>query len=149
MLAEAVGIGIVISLLLTETIGLAAGGIVVPGYIAYNLHNFSQVVGTMLVALVTWVIVRLMSEVMLIYGRRLLVMSILVGYILGHISKIFPPLELGKAILDLSAIGYVIPGLIAYWIERQGIYRTFTTMIVAAVLVRLILAALTGGKVLP
>jgi poly-gamma-glutamate biosynthesis protein PgsC/CapC len=149
MLAEAVGIGIVISLLLTETVGLAAGGIVVPGYIAYNLHNFAHVIGTMLVAIITWLIVKLLQEIMLIYGRRLLVMSILVGYILGHISKLFPPIELGRALLDLSAIGYVIPGLIAYWIERQGVYRTFTTMIVAAVLVRLILAALSGGKVIP
>ena len=40
MLAQAVGIGIIFSLLLTETVGLAAGGIVVPGYIAYNLHQF-------------------------------------------------------------------------------------------------------------
>lgn len=149
MLAEAVAIGIVISLLLTETIGLAAGGIVVPGYIAYNLHHIDRTIGTLLVAIVAWILVKILSKYTLIYGRRLLVISILTGYILGHISRLFPPIKLGPELLDISSIGYVIPGLLAYWIERQGIYRTITTLIVAAVLVRLILIFANGGAVIP
>ncbi len=149
MLAQAVGIGIIVSLVLTETVGLAAGGIVVPGYIAYNLHHPWKIVVTILTALLTWLIVKAISRVALIYGRRLLVISILIGYILGHIFRIFPSFSVGTHILDLEAIGYVIPGLIAYWIERQGVISTLLMMLTTASLVRLILTAVTGGVIIP
>lgn len=149
LLAEAVGLGIVISLLFTETLGVAAGGIVVPGYVAFQLHHWDQVIGTLIAATLTWVIVKGLSQIALIYGRRLLVICILVGYILGYFTRIFSPVTIKAGLYDLSAIGYVIPGLMAYWIERQGFLRTLTTLFVAAVLVRLILAAVTGGMVLP
>ena len=35
----AIGLGMVISLFLTETLGVMAGGIIVPGYFALYLHN--------------------------------------------------------------------------------------------------------------
>ena len=34
-----IGIGMVLSLFLTETLGVTAGGIIVPGYIAMNLES--------------------------------------------------------------------------------------------------------------
>ena len=34
-----IGIGMVLSLFLTETLGVTAGGIIVPGYIAKNLER--------------------------------------------------------------------------------------------------------------
>ena len=34
-----IGIGMVLSLFLTETLGVTAGGIIVPGYIAMNLDD--------------------------------------------------------------------------------------------------------------
>ncbi len=149
LLAEAVGIGIVISLLLTETLGVAAGGIVVPGYVAFQLHHWDQVIGTLIAATLAWAIVKLLSQFTLIYGRRLLVISILVGYVLGYTTRVFSPITIQAGVYDLSAIGYVIPGLMAYWIERQGFLRTLTTLFIAAVLVRLILAAITGGAIIP
>ncbi|HAE90682.1 MAG TPA: poly-gamma-glutamate biosynthesis protein PgsC, partial [Idiomarina sp.] len=37
ILAVAIGIGLFFTLLLTQTLGLAAGGLVVPGYVALQL----------------------------------------------------------------------------------------------------------------
>ena len=149
LLAESVALGIVISLLFTETLGVAAGGIVVPGYVAFQLHHWDKVLGTLVAASLTWLIVKALSQVALIYGRRLLVISVLIGYVLGYVTRVFSPVTIQAGLYDISAIGYVIPGLMAYWIERQGFFRTLTTLFVAAVLVRLILAAATGGVVLP
>ena len=39
MIEIAIGIGIVLSLILTETVGVTAGGVIVPGYIALYLHD--------------------------------------------------------------------------------------------------------------
>ena len=39
----------------------------------------------------------------------------------------------------------VIPGLIANWMERQGLWSTLCVMTTTAVLVRLLLMILNGG----
>jgi hypothetical protein len=47
----------------------------------------------------------------------------------------------------LQAVGYIIPGLIAYWMLRQGIVETICTMFMAAFIVRLALVVGHGGRV--
>ncbi len=134
-----------ISFFLTETIGLAAGGIVVPGYIALSLNEPFRAVATVVVALVTYLIIKILSRFMLVFGRRMLLLGILVGYLLGYVTKIAPPLRLDTVRLDLSVIGYVIPGLVAYWMNRQGVVETLSTMLIAAVLTRLLITVVSGG----
>ncbi len=148
MLIEAIGIGMFLSLVLTETIGLAAGGIVVPGYIALVLHHPLQVISTILVALITYAVVKFMSLYLVIYGRRLLIVSILVGYVIAYFTKISPMVSLDTLSINIETIGFVIPGLIAYWIARQGIIPTLSAMIIVASLVRLIIIIIHNGIVL-
>lgn len=136
-----------LNLLLTETIGLAAGGIVVPGYIALNLHQPDMVVSTVILALITYLLLYLLSRFILLYGRRLLIVSIIIGYLLGYLTRIYPSISIETLQLDITTIGFVVPGLIAYWMQRQGIVETISTMIIAAVIVRLILIILTGGTI--
>ncbi len=141
----AVGLGLVISLIFSEAFGLAAGGMVVPGYLALALGEPWRVVGTIGAALITFLIVRLMSQFMLLYGRRHLVMVILIGFVIGHLTRVvFGRPEIPE-LLSFEAIGYVIPGLMAYWMERQGALTTLMAMIMASTLVRLILMVGTGG----
>lgn len=146
MIIETIGLGMLISFLLTETIGLAAGGIVVPGYIALTLNQPIRIIATAVVALITYVIIKVLSRFMLIFGRRMLLLGILVGYLLGYASKVFSPITLSPMRLDLSVIGYVIPGLIAYWMNRQGVIETISTMVLAAVLTRLLIIVISGGS---
>jgi poly-gamma-glutamate biosynthesis protein PgsC/CapC len=149
MIIVAVGLGMILTLLFTETIGLAAGGVVVPGYIALNLHHPVQVVSTVLVALATYLVVKVIAHYILIYGRRLLIVSILIGYLIGYATRLFPPVSLGHNYIDLATIGFVIPGLIAYWFHRQGIPETISAMVIVSVLVRLIIIVITGGVISP
>lgn len=149
MIIEAIGLGLLISIFLTETIGLAAGGIVVPGYIALMLHHPFRVMGTVAVSLATYWVVKALSTVMLIYGRRLLVICILIGYLLGYLSKQFPLITISSFRFDVATIGFIIPGLMAYWMERQGVIPTISAMLVASVLTRLVLISITKGVVLP
>lgn len=148
MVIEAVGIGMLLSLFFVETIGVAAGGIVVPGYIAVMLHHPFRVMGTIACALVSLAVIKSISRVTILYGRRLLVMCILVGYLLGYVSKLYPTVEMNYGGIDISTIGYVIPGLMTYWMERQGIIYTITSMLIVSCLARLILIVLTGGVIL-
>jgi poly-gamma-glutamate biosynthesis protein PgsC/CapC len=141
----AIGLGLIMSLIFSEAFGLAAGGMVVPGYIALALAEPVRVVGTVAAAIVTFLIVRLMGRFMLLYGRRHLVMVILVGFLIGHLTRLIFGRPEVPEIWSFEAIGYIIPGLMAYWMERQGALATLVSMLMAAVLVRLVLIVAVGG----
>jgi len=140
----AIGIGVTFSLIFHEVFGLAAGGIVVPGYIALNYHNPWMLVGTLLVALVTWLCIRVVGQFVFVYGRRRMVLAVLIGFILGYFTR----QVWGGAIGDIriEAIGYIIPGLIANWMERQGVYKTITTVLMGGAAVRLLTILAMGGR---
>jgi len=143
----AVGIGVIISLVFSELLGASAGGIVVPGYIALYLDKPLQILGTLIISLLTWGFIRLIGQFTLLFGKRRMVLSILIGFILGWVSRIMVIQEITIHQLQMQSIGYIVPGLIANWFERQGFWKTVSTMGVAAVLVRLVLTVVFGGEV--
>ena len=140
----AIGLGIVISLFLTETLGVMAGGVIVPGYIALFLHDPLRVFGTFFASLITFGIVQFLSKFIFIYGKRRLVLSLLLGFILGYISKIY---FIGQDDTNLAVIGNIIPGLIANWMDRQGIIRTLSVILMTAGTVQLLLILISGGQI--
>ena len=164
ILAVAIGIGLFFTLLLTQTLGLAAGGLVVPGYVALQLTEPMSLVITLVAALLTFLIVRVISSFAIIYGRRQTIIMILTGYLIAGLMDLFlgslvnwvdlqmvaggddaqaqvATLESSfmMAVMSSNIIGYVIPGLIAIWFERQGVLQTLCGLAVTAVLVRLAL----------
>lgn len=142
-----IGIGLVVSLLFSEFLGLAAGGMVVPGYIALNLSDPLKVAATLLAGLVTHFLVRAMMFFMVIYGRRRTVLMILVGFLVGSLVRHHVEFEVASYSVHLTVVGYIIPGLIAIWLDRQGVVETLSTLLVASVLVRMCLILLMGGEV--
>ncbi|WP_206028656.1 poly-gamma-glutamate biosynthesis protein PgsC [Thalassoroseus pseudoceratinae] len=157
-LSTAIGVGLVVSLLFSELFGLAAGGMVVPGYFAMFLDRPLDVALTLAAALLTYWIVYAMSMVVIIFGKRRTVMMILVGYLVGTIIQTIPMESLidisqttdpstglplaGFRPTELRVIGFIIPGLLAIWIDRQGLVETLSILITASVTVRLILIVL-------
>jgi len=148
MVESAVGLGLVLSLIFSETLGVAAGGMVVPGYIALYLHRPFLVAGTVIASLLTLWSLKLLTNFILIYGRRRIVLTILLGFVFGWAAKNLLTFSLPPYSLHLASIGYIIPGLIANWMERQGAVKTLSVMMIAAVIVRLVLM-IVSGEVLP
>ncbi len=147
MVEIAIGLGIVLSLWLTEWLGVTAGGIIVPGYIAMYLHQPMRVVATFAIALLAYFIVQLLSRYLLIYGKRRLVLSLLLGFFLGYFSRNVLAVEVRALSLDFYSIGYIIPGLIASWMDRQGPIRTLSVIIITATIVQLAVMLLSGGQI--
>lgn len=148
MIEIAVGLGVILSMIFQEIVGVSAGGIVVPGYVALQMHEPFRLLGTFLVSFLTFGIIRILSNFMFIYGRRRLVLSILIGFVLGYLSRqayVYHWLELD---LEMQAVGFIIPGLIANWMERQGVLKTLLCLLLVASSVRLLLMLMTGGEVL-
>ena len=121
---------------------------VVPGYFALALSRPLDVALTLAVAILTYAIVHAISSTVIIYGRRRTVMMILVGYILGMSVGTLSIGPFGGAshgpITELSIIGYIIPGLIAIWIDRQGMVETISVLLTAAVVVRMVMILIFG-----
>ena len=132
----------VISLFLTETIGVMAGGIIVPGYFALYLHNPLMVIITFLISLTTYCIVLVLSKFILIYGRRRLILCLLLGFLFGYLLRIILDatnfqIMINDTWIELEYIGYIIPGLIASWMDRQGVIRTVSVILIVASIVNL------------
>lgn len=148
MVEVAIGLGLVISLIFSETLGLAAGGMVVPGYLALMMHEPFRILGTVACALLTLGLLKILSRYMLIYGRRRIVIAVLIGFVFGALSRDLLLMRYRDLPIDLRTIGYVLPGLIANWMERQGVISTLCVMITTAVLVRLLLMLINGGDLI-
>lgn len=143
LLPLSIGIGLAVGMLLTELFGLASGGLIVPGYIALFLTEPLKVGLTVVVGLATFAIVRALSTFVIVYGRRRTAMMILVGYMLGMLTRTLGD-GYGAGAGDIEVIGYIIPGLIALWMDRQGVATTVSALVVASVIVRLILVLTVG-----
>jgi len=149
MIEIAITLGLVFSLLSYEVFGLAAGGIVVPGYIALQLSHPERLAGIFIVSILTYLIIKALSNYTFLYGRRQMVLSLLIGGLLANFSRYFLSIDLGTTTLELSAVGWVIPGLIAHWFGKQGVFSTISVLFITSVLVRLILILFFAGALLP
>lgn len=141
-LSVAIGVGLVISLLFSELFGLAAGGMVVPGYFAIALSSPVDLLLTLGTGFFTFAFVHALASVIIVYGRRRTVLMILVGYLVGALVRNVAGDFAGGPGGDWTVIGYIIPGLIAIWMERQGIVETISALLTAAVVIRLVLILL-------
>lgn len=139
LLPLSVGIGLVTGLLFAELFGVAAGGMIVPGYLALYLSRPADVLITVSAALLTFGAVRALSSLLILYGRRRTALTLLVGYLVGSLLHSAAADYLTPAGTELRLVGFVIPGLIALWIERQGVVETFAALLTASTVVRLIL----------
>jgi len=148
MIEISVGLGVILSMIFQEVIGVSAGGIVVPGYVALQMHEPLRLLGTFLVSFATFGIVKGLSKVMFVYGRRRLVLSILIGFILGWFSRQSTFYDMFGVDLQMQAVGFIIPGLISNWMDKQGVVKTLLCLLLVASCVRLLLMLFTGGEVL-
>jgi gamma-polyglutamate biosynthesis protein CapC len=145
LLPLSVGIGLAVGLIFTEMFGVAAGGLIVPGYLALHLTRPLDVLVTVGAGLVTFAIVHTLSSLVIVYRRRRTLLMILVGYLVGMAVRwTSGTLAFGED--EIVMVGFIIPGLIALCLDRQGVIETLSALLTASVLVRLILVLVAGGE---
>ena len=138
MIYQAIGIGIVVSFAFYEMVGFSPGGIVVPGYVALFLDQPVRILVTLLVALLTYFAVKILSNYIILYGRRRFLTMVLVSFLLKWLIEEMI-IKMPISGMELRSIGYIIPGLIANEMGRQGIFPTIYSLAIVSILVRLIL----------
>ena len=132
-----IGIGLVVSLLYSELFGVAPGGIIVPGYLALAISEPITVALTLGVALLTWFVVRVLGTIAIVYGRRRNVLAILIGFGIGALARTMVGAGTPFGGFGIDVVGYVVPGLLAIWMDRQGVAVTVTSAVTASIATRL------------
>jgi len=138
MIYQAIGIGIAIGFLFYELVGLSPGGIVVPGYIALFINQPLRIAVTVGIAILTYYIVTILSNYLILYGKRRFLSMILISFLVKWTIESFI-FQFPTTNIEIQSIGYIIPGLLANEMKRQGIIPTILAMAIVAILVRLIL----------
>lgn len=144
MVELAIGLGITFNLLLTELFGITSAGLVAPGYLALYLNQPWRLSATLAVALLTWITVRYgLARLMALYGRRRFGVTILTGFVL-NLLLLRADQALAADPIDLRAIGFIVPGLIANQALVQGVWPTLVLTFLVAAVVRLVLMVVGG-----
>jgi poly-gamma-glutamate biosynthesis protein PgsC/CapC len=143
LLTVSIGLGLAASLLYGELFGLAAGGMVVPGYMALYADKPVDIGLTLLAALMTFGILKGLSHIAIVYGRRRTALTILIGYLIGLAFRMWLDSQV-TPFTEGAIIGFIIPGLIAIWYQRQGVLETTLSLLTAAIIVRMVLVVMLG-----
>lgn len=122
-------LGTFLSLLFVEFTGILPAGIVVPGYLALVVHQPLYILIIFLVSLITYLIVIFgIGKITILYGKRKFSAMILMAIIVKITLYYFFP-QLPSGLVELSALGVIIPGLIANTIQKQGVVPTLASTI--------------------
>ena len=141
MILEAAFVGMTIATLFVELTGIYPGGIIVPAYLALFVDQPLRILGTLMVALLAWGSYRLLARAFILFGRRRFLLLVLLGGIWTLVGYRVAPM-LWPASLELRAIGWVIPGLIANTFERQGLWLTIPALAIASAITYFVLRLL-------
>lgn len=142
MLYSTVALSVIFSFLTTELTGILTGGMISAGYLAYWIGEPLRILSTLLMSILIALILRLSRHFLILYGRRRFMLSILLsifGVFIVEKSYFF----LSSLSFDLRIIGYIIPGLIASDMEKQGIVRTIAALSAVTIVVKLM--SMLGG----
>ena len=131
--------GVVVSVLFYERLQLTTGGAIVPAYLALGLREPVTVVATVSAGYITYLVVnKVIGRQRILYGRRKFDIEVIVGLALVGLITALRSFggDLSAMAVVATTIGFLVPGLIAHDMGRQGPIKTAialaaTTLILA------------------
>jgi len=135
-------IGLLVSLAFIARTGIYPGGIIVPSYLVLFLWTPERIAGTLIAAFLTLAVYRLSCRWLILFGQRRFVFLILLGGVWAMLWGRFVPFIVPIS-MEYRVIGWVIPGLIANHMERQGVVVTTASLVTVTVALGLVGRLLT------
>lgn len=139
MIIESFFIGLIIGFLFYEVVGISPGGVIAPAYFALFIHQPSKIAVTVFIAVLVWLILIVSSRWLIIYGRRKLLIALILGFLIKLLFE-YKLQPLAGFQIDLQSIGYIIPGLIANEMVRQKALPTLASLGIVTILIYLTLS---------
>lgn len=151
-------VGVIVSMLFYERLQLTTGGAIVPAYLALGIQAPLTVGATVLAGFGTHLVVeRGIGRKRILYGRRKFEIEVLVG--LSVVGSVFLArsllTDLTTMSIVISTIGFLVPGIIAHDMGRQGPKKTTiaiastTAILVTFLALYLMALPLVGADVAP
>lgn len=139
MLHKAIGISIILGFLFSEFLGIATGGLVSAGYMAFFMASPARIISTLVLSMVIYFLTILLQKFIIIYGRRRFMVVVLLSLIgTWLVEQVFFK-YLGFIGQDVRMVGFIIPGLIANDMFKQGVVKTLAAVTILSVIIRLII----------
>lgn len=138
MLIIAIAISLMLGFVLFEVAGVVAGGLVSPGYFALYWDRPAGIALALGIALLTLIILRCVGACAVVYGRRRFLLALLIAFFLQWtIGSAVMGLSMSEGRMDI--VGYLIPGLVAHEMDRQGLGITLAALLLLTAATRLCL----------
>ena len=140
----AIIVGIVIAMLWYEKRNLSPGGVIVPGLVAlFVVTRPLVIIYTLLVAFLTMLIVKKASDHVILFGRRRFSALMLISFGIAWLLELVTNATEGMS-AEFQVIGFIIPGLIANEMQRQGTFETLYTFATITTVTLLVLFIFIG-----
>lgn len=134
MLVEAIALSLVLGFVLFELTGLTAGGLIAPGYFALTFDQPLVIATCLVTAVVTAAIVRGLAFFTILYGRRRFIVAVLLAFALQWtFTSLLLSTEISRGRFEI--VGFIIPGLVASEMDRQGMAATLLALLATSGLV--------------
>src|SRR4026208_2144251 len=140
-------LGIVVSTIIYKRRGLTLGGVIICGYLALFVGQPLHIIVTLTIAYLTYQIVyKILQKRFMLNGRKLFEIEILVGLVFQVlwiiVIRLFRTTNIDLTIL--YGIGFVLPGVIAHDMGRQGARNTIGSILLGVSIVALIIFPLSA-----
>jgi hypothetical protein len=138
-----IAFGLVLALGCYLVTNLSPGGMITPGWLALALivePRLAVVIGVVVV--VTYFLCEALQRVVILYGKRLFATVVLVAVFFQLTA--FMLFVRTAALYDVTTLGFIVPGLVAYQLIRQPAFATIT----ATATVTMVAYCVTLGGVL-
>lgn len=130
-------LGIMVSIIFYEITQISPGGIIVPGLLAMYINQPQRIIYTIIVAIVTYFIVKFISRYVIVFGKRRFVLMIVISIAINLILELIIT-GISINLLSISIIGYTIAGLIANEVSKQGLKKTIPALVIVMCIIELI-----------
>lgn len=119
-----IALGVAFSMLWERRTGFSSGGLVAPGVLALSLYAPGRVSAGIGIALCVWGALELLSRRFCLYGRMRVGTAMLAALVLRA--------AVGQLSPEPFWFGWVVPGLVAADMQRQGFFPTLASLFICS-----------------
>ena len=139
MINEIMVLGVILSIVFYEITEISPGGLIVPTYFALYLDNPTKIILTAFISLMTYLLLKILSNYTIIYGRRRFTVCIILSFLIKTLLKYFNIYILNENeiyFFNIAIVGIIIPGILAQEIDRNGVIKTLSSLIILSIFIK-------------
>lgn len=139
MINEIMILGIILSIVFYEITEISPGGLIIPVYFALYLNNPTKIFFTIFISIITYLLLKFLSNHAIIYGRRRFTLCIILSFLIKTLLKYFNLHILNENeiyFFNIAIVGIIIPGILAQEMDRNGIIKTLSSLIILSIFIK-------------